>query len=335
MRDEGRTHMDPEFIGPEEECRAILDVVEDDVRAFMAKDLDRLASHYIHEDRLVSIMQIAGTGLIRSWGWDAFRALMIEAWDVDDRPSISGIRRERVRVKVAGDMAWASFDQYVLGEEDATDPPEFSYNVRVFERHEGRWLIAFHGVFEPSSAARNAPAIEVDAGARVVSMNAAATRKLPDFAGLTLSHGQLRAVRPDWDRTLREAIGRAAALCNFVEIHTTFGRGQHVSFPVVLGETDEGAMLVCRVEVNDFTVWVSFSDDEDLDRRLAVARAVYGLSEGQTRLAREIASGADLAQAAEAMEVTINTARTHLRRMFDKTGVRSQPALLRMILSLG
>ncbi len=31
----------------------------------------------------------------------------------------------------------------------------------------------------------------------------------------------------------------------------------------------------------------------------------------------------------------INAARTHLRRMFDKTGVRSQPALLRVVLSLG
>ena len=327
--------MEPEFIGPKEECRAILEVIEADVRAFLAKDIEALAACYIHEDRLVSLMQIAGTGLIRSWGWDEFKALMIHSWDVNDTPSVSDIRRERVRIKVEGEMAWASFDQYVVGEEDASDPPDFTYNIRVFERHEGRWLIAFHGVFEPSSAARNAPAIEVDEAARVISMNAAAAERLPRFQALTVSHGQLRAMRPLWDKALREAISRAASLCNYAEIHTTFGRGQHVSFPVVLGETDEGSTLVCRVEVNDFTVWVLFSDDEDLDRRLAVARAVYGLSEAQTRLAREIANGAELAEAAGEMGITLNTARTHLRRMFDKTGVRSQPALLRMILSLG
>jgi DNA-binding CsgD family transcriptional regulator len=32
--------------------------------------------------------------------------------------------------------------------------------------------------------------------------------------------------------------------------------------------------------------------------------------------------------------VTVNTARTHLHRMFEKTGVRSQPALVGALLSV-
>ena len=335
MLDQDRTVSDAELIGPIKECQTILDVIQADVQAFLDKDIDALSGHYIHEDRLVSLMQIAGTGLIRSWGWDEFRALMIHGWDVDDRPSASTIRRENVRVKVSGDMGWVRFDQYVEGPEDATDPPGFTYNIRVFEKHEGRWLIAFHGVFEPASAARVSPAIEVDSAARVISMNPAAAEALPAFGGLTISHGTLRATRPEWDKTLREAITRATSLSVYSAMHAEVGRGQHVSFPVILGEADEGSTRVCRVEINDYSVWVSFADDEDLDRRLTLARTVYGLSEGQVRLAREIANGADLTQAADAMEVTINTARTHLRRMFDKTGVRSQPALLRVILSLG
>ena len=327
--------MDPEFIGSEIDCRAILCVVEADVRAFLVKDMDGLAANYIHEDRLVSLMQIAGTGLIRCWGWEEFAALMTRGWDVDDTPSVSDIKRDRVRIKVDGDMGWASFDQYVLGAPDATDPPTFTHNLRVFERHGDRWLIAFHGVFEPSSAARTGPAVEVDGAGNVVSMNQFAKDGLGTFAGLTISAGRLRATRPKWDKSLREAIRRAASLSVYSRIHTEFGRGQHVSFPVILGDDDEGETLICRVEVHDYSVWVSFDDAEDLDRRLSVAKVVYGLSEGQARLAREIANGADLAQAAAAMGVTANTARTHLRRMFDKTGVRSQPALLRVILSLG
>ena len=335
MRDLNEIEMAPEFIGPLKDCEAILRVIDKDVQAFLVKDMAALASCYIHEDRLVSLMQIAGTGLIRCWGWDEFESMIARGWAVDDAPSVSDIRRERVRIKVSGDMAWVSFDQFVVGPEDATDPPGFSYNVRVFERHGTDWKIAFHGVFEPASAARGAPAVEVDESAAVISMNAAAAERLPDFAGLTVSHGRLRAMRPDWDKVLRDAISRASALSNYARLHAELGRGQHVSFPVVLGETETGGSLICRVEVNDFSVWTTFGDDEDLDRRLSVARAVYGLSDGQVNMARAIANGADLAQAAEELGVTVNTARTHLRRMFDKVGVRSQPALLRVILSLG
>lgn len=42
---------------------------------------------------------------------------------------------------------------------------------------------------------------------------------------------------------------------------------------------------------------------------------------------------ASAAVAAERLEISINTARTHLQRAFDKTGVHSQPALVRRLLS--
>ena len=113
------------------------------------------------------------------------------------------------------------------------------------------------------------------------------------------------------------------------------GRGQHVVFPVVLGEDETGASNVCLVEVTDFSVWVTFGQHEAVARRLRVAKAAFGLSDGQLAVAELIADGKDLASAAAALGITVNTARTHLRRMFDKTGVRSQTALLRVILSLG
>ena len=64
--------MDPVFVGSETDCRAVLDVIEGDVRAYFAKDLELLSSFYLQEDRMISLMQIAGTGLIRCWGWQEF-----------------------------------------------------------------------------------------------------------------------------------------------------------------------------------------------------------------------------------------------------------------------
>ena len=72
-----------------------------------------------------------------------------------------------------------------------------------------------------------------------------------------------------------------------------------------------------------------------VDRRLSVAQVVFGLSDGQLRIARHIADGEGLKTAAEAQGISVNTARTHLARLYEKTGVSSQTALVRLLLSVG
>ena len=67
--------------------------------------------------------------------------------------------------------------------------------------------------------------------------------------------------------------------------------------------------------------------------RLALAAAVYDLSPAQQRLATLVVEGLALTEIAERMGVTQNTARTHLKRIFDKVGVRSQSALVRVLLT--
>lgn len=327
--------MDPVFNGPEADCRALLAVIEGDLSAYMNRDLDRQRQYFLRDDRMVSIMQIAGTGLNRCWGWKEFEALMRRNKRVAPFPSKAPVRFENTRIKVDGDMGWVHFDQYVVGSHSALDPPALTHNVRVFERHNGRWLIVFHGVFEPASHAQSAPSVEVDETAKVKSMNAGAEARIGSFPGLTISAGVLRGARPAWDKVLRRAIRRAADLCDYAKMHRQVERGQHVVFPVVLGEDETGASNICLVEVTDFSVWVTFGQHEVVERRLRVAKAAFGLSDGQLAVAQLIADGKDLASAAAVLGITVNTVRTHLRRMFDKTGVRSQTALLRVILSLG
>jgi DNA-binding CsgD family transcriptional regulator len=70
------------------------------------------------------------------------------------------------------------------------------------------------------------------------------------------------------------------------------------------------------------------------EERLETAAVVYGLSPSQVRLAEQIIGGQSLGDAAERLKVSVATTRTQLQRMFDKTGVRSQPALVRALLSV-
>lgn len=317
------------------DAQAIRAVIERDLVAYLAKDIEGIAANYVQSPRMISIMQILGGGLIRSWGFDAFRAKIEQGLDTSPGPSPTTYEIDVTRLEISRDTAWVFFDQKLFNSGDPTDPPSFSHNVRFLEKHDGNWKILFHGVFEPETQSSDAPLIEVDGDARVISMNSAAEAEIGAFPGLTISHGILRATRPAWDKTLRRAISQASGLTVYSVLHRDLGRGQRPQFPVVLGEDEDGERLVCLVSVTDFAVTVGFGDTEALERRLRMARIVYGLSGAQLALAREIASGHDLATAADRMGIAVNTARTHLRRMFDKTDARSQTALLRMILSLG
>lgn len=58
---------------------------------------------------------------------------------------------------------------------------------------------------------------------------------------------------------------------------------------------------------------------------------LFGLTDAERRLAVALLQHADLALAAQACGVAMSTAQTRLKVVFDKTGERSQPALVRLL----
>jgi DNA-binding CsgD family transcriptional regulator len=63
-------------------------------------------------------------------------------------------------------------------------------------------------------------------------------------------------------------------------------------------------------------------------------RIAAGLTAAEARVAALIGSGMSSSQAAATLGVSMNTVKTHLTRCFDKTGVRSQAALARLLASI-
>lgn len=60
-------------------------------------------------------------------------------------------------------------------------------------------------------------------------------------------------------------------------------------------------------------------------------RLIYGLTRTEARLAAHLAHGKSLADYCVANAVTANTARTHLKRVFEKTGTRRQGQLVSLL----
>jgi len=111
--------------------------------------------------------------------------------------------------------------------------------------------------------------------------------------------------------------------------------GGLLHYPVVLGQADDGGVAVAHFSIRDCLTYVRINADDILDRRLTYAKMVFQLSEGQMKVARQIALGESLKGAAANLGVSTNTARTHLSRLFEKTGVNNQPSLVRLLLSVG
>ncbi len=75
------------------------------------------------------------------------------------------------------------------------------------------------------------------------------------------------------------------------------------------------------MKVADGRVYVPVGQELDLSSQVDLVKAIYGLSNSQTEIAKKITQGLDLEAAAEALEITKNIARKHLRRDCEKIGV--------------
>ena len=182
--------------------------------------------------------------------------------------------------------------------------------------------------------ALNLSVMVVDAERRLLFANARAEALLMKRRGLAVSHGVLRATLPAHDAQLaREthqaalaAIGRARPASGVVTV--PFEDGTTLSLMVQPLQPDaigSGRRPVALIFAHD-------SDDEHLPVPETLAR-VYGLSPAEARLTASLVAGDRLETYAERVQISRETARTLLARVFRKTGWSRQTDLVRDVLT--
>ncbi|WP_417670695.1 helix-turn-helix transcriptional regulator [Roseibium sp.] len=63
-------------------------------------------------------------------------------------------------------------------------------------------------------------------------------------------------------------------------------------------------------------------------------QSAFGLSKGEVRLAYDLAASGSLSETLDNLNITRNTAKTHLRRIYEKTATQSQVELIQLMQSL-
>lgn len=326
--------------GLEDRERArILKVIEDETAAYFNKDFDAWARHWVHAPYARRLGWYARGGPLIHNGWQAESDEMREqmkAFPARNRAAAE-VRRENVNIRVGADMAWVTFEQIAPNTGDAFDTPGRQHEGRVLEKHDGEWRIAACFVVGSSMELVSSPLIRVDAARRILWMNDAAAKALKAHRALTVVGARLSGADRYATERLQASIDWAADHKTYADFQNDpqMAPSRRGTLPVILGGDDDTLPDICWVTVDLQMILVSFDDEPSTLRRLESAAIVYGLTPAQLRLAALIVAGLDLVEAAGKLGVSANTTRTHLQRMFDKTGARSQAALVKLLLTVG
>lgn len=312
----------------DEDRDAVMQLIETESEAYLAKDYDKWAACWAHTPYVRRWVSTSRRG-VNTWeGWERQGRPMKLYMEENPDPSNARYRREAVNVRVANGMAWATFDQHTsggLGPE--IDVPELNNELRILEKQADGWKIVCICSFQRSLDHIASGVVQVDAQGAVISMNVAAKAELHASGRMFVRAGRLRAADRAADQRLQAAIRWAGHRDD-----TMWPR--HGTLPVLLGGGHVDPVEVCWVAARSQQIYVFVKNQELLEERLQAAAAIYGITLAQLRLARLTIAGHDLRIAARLLGVSMATTRTHMQRMFEKVGVRSQTALVRALLSV-
>jgi DNA-binding CsgD family transcriptional regulator len=309
---------------------AILAVIEEETNAYMQRDYDRWQACWSDGPHIQRVHSHVGTGVTVYKG-DAVREQMRQLLlSNQNPPHPAGLCRKNFDIVINTDMAWVTYDQ--SGESGGFDQ-EFSgqyHELKILHKEDGAWKIACIIGNQKYAEVERSPSIELDAKGRVLWMNDAARSRLPEHPMLSQSGGRLLAK----DETARRDISDALDWLHHTrDLHKPCLGIDIVIRAISLGQDDSGLIHICWATLRDGKFLIIFDDAHRIEQQIACAADVYGLSQSQAKLVRCLFDGKDLSTAAKDLGISPNTAKTHLQRMYDKTGVRSQPALVRLLLN--
>lgn len=178
--------------------------------------------------------------------------------------------------------------------------------------------------------------IVLDEGGKLVAMNSIAQSLLERRDGIVVMNGSIRAVSTQEDKALQKLIKFA--------LETEPGNGDKITQALSIsrpsGARDLGIVVnPIRLSARVGDRWghgaAIFIRDAEIGVKTdpAVLRQLFGFTQAEASLAMQLAKGDSLEQAAAEQNIRYNTARAHLRSMFEKTGVTRQAELVRILVN--
>lgn len=305
----------------------IIALIEEETAAWLRCDLAGWAACWVHSDRAQNINARPSIGARQLVGFESIREHVAARMDLiagcDLAPE--AVQREDWQISIGSDMAWVTFNQ-VTPLDFPTEAARGRHNqMRILEKAAGQWKIVAIFHIPNRIGYYDSPWVRVDRHAQIVEMGAGAEEALRNHKALKVVGQRVTAKLPNDNRKLREVLSEATDL-----IDRRIGRNP---VPLIFNNSDNLSISRCWVSIADMMIVILLDDEQLMDRSIDKAGALYRLTSTQMKVAQLIARGNDLTKVAELLGVRPNTVRTHVKRMFERVGVSSQPALMRALLS--
>jgi DNA-binding CsgD family transcriptional regulator len=178
--------------------------------------------------------------------------------------------------------------------------------------------------------------IMLNANGEVISTNHMAEVILADKRGLALVNGRLKATSSKYNSQLKalieEAIGNAVS-------GESYQGGSGFSIENLPGEPVL-EMVIKPITKNCYdgtnldpavAIYINDFQDNNLEIEVDTLRKIYGMTRCEAQVSIQLADGKSQAQAAEELNVSINTVKTHLRGIYEKLGVNNQSQVVAII----
>ena len=170
---------------------------------------------------------------------------------------------------------------------------------------------------------------------RVVLINRYAKTIVDQADGLTIRQGELRSCNWDGNKRLQILIHGAVATSRRSGLHS--GGAVNVVRPSgrrpfrVLITPIHGAVFSHLTPQPGAVVFI-VDPDGQFETPVQMLTQLFALSGAEARLAAMLLEDLSLREAAAELGVSLNTVRTQLKKLFEKTGTRRQGALIRALL---
>ncbi len=174
--------------------------------------------------------------------------------------------------------------------------------------------------------------IVLDQGGRLTAANRTAWAMLDHGDGVRISGEKLRASMLDDSARLQTAISQAASQSEAghqtprAHMLSIRRRGRR---PLAVAVLRGGA----RPKGGHSVVVHAVDPEGDISKSLAPLCDLYEFTAAETRLIHLLVAGYSLSDAAARLDIASLTARTHLKRMFEKTDTHRQAALIHLVLT--
>lgn len=203
--------------------------------------------------------------------------------------------------------------------------------VRLFERLQASG--AEHGVYRGVVEQMGVAAIILDHEGKVMRANAVAERLLAEDDGLALASGRLRLAASAEHRALEKLLKSLKAETDPAALPPQRFRIERPSGKRDLGVVAKAVTTPAFMRSGKGAALALFVSDpgQDAAPDPEAIRDLFQLTRMEAMLAAALAGGGSLVEAADRLGIAHNTARSHLRSIFAKTGARRQSQLVHLL----